>query len=51
VAKLVNDFDIPTTTLTAVTKNKDKIISHFFLPEYTRKHGTVSGNPDQRILL
>jgi len=28
VAKLGNDFDIPTMSLTTVSKNKDKIISH-----------------------
>ena len=38
-------------TLTAVSKNKDKIISHFFLSEYSRKYNTVHGNPDQITLL
>jgi len=33
-----------------VSKYKDKIISHFILSEYTRKHDTVSGNPNQRTL-
>jgi len=31
VTKLAKDFDIPTTTLTTVSKNEDKIISHIFL--------------------
>jgi len=51
VAKLAKDFDIPTTTLTAAWTNKDKIISHFFLSEYARKHCTVSGNSNQKTLL
>jgi len=44
VAKLAKDFGIPTMTLTTVSKNIDKIISHLSLSEYTRKHHTVSGN-------
>jgi len=32
--------------LTTTFKNKDKIISHFFLQDYTRKHNTESGNPN-----
>jgi len=51
VAKLAKDFDIPTTALTADSKNKDKVLSHFFLLEYTRKHDKVSGNPNQRKFL
>jgi len=51
VPKLAKYFDIPTTTLTTDSKNKDKIISHFFLSEHTRKHDTVSSNPNQRTLL
>jgi len=50
VAKLARDFGIPTTTVTTVSKNKENI-SHFFLSECTRKHDTVSGNPNQRTLL
>jgi len=50
VAKLAKDFDY-STTLTIVSKNKDKIFSHFFLTEHTRKQNTVSGNPNQRTLL
>jgi len=49
LAKLAKDFDILTTTLT-ITKNKEKINPHFFLSEYTRKHDTVSTNPNQRTL-
>jgi len=30
---------------------KDKIISHFLLSEYKRKHDPVSGNAEQRTLL
>jgi len=30
VAKLAKDFGIPTTTLTTVSKNKDKLIFRFF---------------------
>jgi len=51
VSKRAKDFDIPTTTLTTVSKKKDKIISHFFLSEYTRKYDTLSSNPNQRTLL
>ena len=35
VAKLAKYFAIPTKMLTTVLKNEDKIISHFFLSEYT----------------
>jgi len=35
---------------TTVSKNKDNQFFTFF-SEYTRKHDTVSGNPDQRTLL
>jgi len=34
VAKLAKDFNIPTTTLTTVLKNKGKIICHFLLSKY-----------------
>jgi len=51
VAKLTKDFDIPMMTLTAVLKNKDKIISEFFPSKYTRKRDTVSGSHDQRTPL
>jgi len=34
VAKLPKDFDIPTTTLTTVSKNKCKIITYFFLSKH-----------------
>jgi len=50
MAKLAKDVDIATTTLTAVSKNKDKIISHLFLSECMRKHDTLSGNPNQCAL-
>jgi len=33
VEKLAKDFDIPTTTLTTVSQNKNKIISPFFVSE------------------
>jgi len=33
-AKLGRNFNIPTTTLTAVSKNEDTIIPHFFISEY-----------------
>jgi len=46
VVKLARDFDIPTTTLTTILKNKDKIVS-----EYEAKHRSVNGNADQRTLL
>jgi len=51
VVKLASDFDIPTSTLTTILKNQEKIISDFFLSEYTRKHDTVSSNLDQSTLL
>jgi len=51
LAKLAKDFDIPTMTLTAVSKNEDTIICNFFLSAYTRKHDTVSGNTNQITLL
>jgi len=44
VAKFARDFDIPRTTLTITLKSRNKIISDFFLSEYTAKHDTVSGN-------
>jgi len=50
VAKLAKDVHIATTALTAVSKNEDKIISHFFLSECMRKHDTLSGNPNQCAL-
>jgi len=33
MAKFAKDFNIPTTMLITVSKNKEKIISHFFLSE------------------
>jgi len=42
VAKLAGDFDIPTTTLTTILKNKDKIICTY---EAGRSNERVSGNP------
>jgi len=51
VAKHAKDFDAPTTTLNTISKNKDKNLLTLFLSEYTRNHDTLSGNPDQRILL
>jgi len=51
VAKREKNFNIPTTTLTTVSKNKDKMIYFFLLSEYTRKHDTASDNPHQRTLL
>jgi len=36
VAKREKNFNIPTTTLTTVSKNKDKMIYFFLLSEYTR---------------
>ena len=44
VTNLEKDFDIPRTTFTTTLKKKDKIISDFFLSDYTRKHDTVSGH-------
>jgi len=38
VAKLPRGFNITGTMLTTTFKNKGKIISHFFLSEYTRQH-------------
>jgi len=46
-----NYFDIPTTMLTTVSKNKDKITFNFLLSDYMRKHDTVSSNSNQRTLL
>jgi len=50
VAKLAKDFNIRTKTLTTVSRNKKKLNSLFFLPECVRKHDTVSGNSNERIL-
>jgi len=50
VGKIVKDLDLPTMMLTKVSKNKNKIISHFFLSEYMLKHDTVCDDPNQRIL-
>ena len=36
VAILAKDFDIPTTTLTAVSTNKDKIVSLFLIRVYVK---------------
>jgi len=44
----VKHFDIPRTTLTTLSKNKDEMISQFLLSEYSRKYNTASGNPNQR---
>jgi len=51
VAILAKYFDIPTMTLTTVSKIKDKKILTCFLSEYTRKHDPVRGNPHNRTLL
>jgi len=50
VIKLARDFDVPKMKLTRTLENKDKIIYHFILSEYTQRHNTVCGNLNQRAL-